>query len=222
VLDSTLRLSTPLLLACLAGFYSERSGVFDIGLEGKMLAAAFAAAARRRSPARRLDRAAGRHLASVALALIHGFACITARGNQIVSGVAINFLAAGLTALLGQAWFRQGGKTPPLPSDARFDGAAEWPLRRGAGARAVSARVYSGLLSGHSCWSIVAFAPAPAPGGCSGARASGCGCARWARTRRRSTRPGSGDGGCATGVICCGALCGLAGPICRSRSRRAS
>jgi ABC-type uncharacterized transport system permease subunit len=43
VLDATLRLSTPLLLACLAGMYSERAGVFDIGLEGKMLAAAFAA-----------------------------------------------------------------------------------------------------------------------------------------------------------------------------------
>ena len=41
VLDSTIRLSTPLLLACLAGLFSERAGIFDIGLEGKMLAAAF-------------------------------------------------------------------------------------------------------------------------------------------------------------------------------------
>ena len=41
VLDSTMRLSTPLLLACLAGLFSERAGIFDIGLEGKMLAAAF-------------------------------------------------------------------------------------------------------------------------------------------------------------------------------------
>ena len=45
VLDSTVRLSIPLMVACLAGLYSERAGVFDIGLEGKMLAAAFAGAA---------------------------------------------------------------------------------------------------------------------------------------------------------------------------------
>ena len=41
VLGSTMRLSTPLLLACLAGLFSERAGIFDIGLEGKMLSAAF-------------------------------------------------------------------------------------------------------------------------------------------------------------------------------------
>ena len=45
VLDSTLRLATPLLLVCLAGLFSERAGIFDIGLEGKLLAAAFASAA---------------------------------------------------------------------------------------------------------------------------------------------------------------------------------
>ena len=40
VLDSSLRLATPLLLVCLAGLFSERAGIFDIGLEGKLLAAA--------------------------------------------------------------------------------------------------------------------------------------------------------------------------------------
>ena len=48
------------------------------------------------------------------LALVHGFASITHRGNQIVSGVAINFIAAGSTIILGQAWFQQGGRTPSL------------------------------------------------------------------------------------------------------------
>ena len=45
VLDSTVRFTTPLLLACLAGLFSERAGIFDIGLEGKMLFAAFFSAA---------------------------------------------------------------------------------------------------------------------------------------------------------------------------------
>ena len=45
VLDTTIRLATPLLLACLAGLFSERAGIFDIGLEGKMLASAFLTAA---------------------------------------------------------------------------------------------------------------------------------------------------------------------------------
>jgi simple sugar transport system permease protein len=122
VLDSALRLSIPLLAACLAGLWSERSGVVDIGLEGKMLVAAFAAAA----AAYAFDSAwiglIFGILASVAFALIHGFASISQRGNQIVSGVAINMLAAGLTAIVGNAWYGQGGRTPPLEGDQRFGG----------------------------------------------------------------------------------------------------
>ena len=43
-LDATFRVSAPLILAAMAGLFAERSGVVDIGLEGKMLASAFAAA----------------------------------------------------------------------------------------------------------------------------------------------------------------------------------
>jgi simple sugar transport system permease protein len=120
VFDSALRLSIPLLAACLAGLWSERSGVVDIGLEGKMLVAAFAAAAAAaETDSAWIGLAAGIGT-SVVFALIHGFAAISQRGNQIVSGVAINMLAAGLTAIVGNAWYGQGGRTPPLEGPERF------------------------------------------------------------------------------------------------------
>ena len=56
----------------------------------------------------------------VALALVHGFACVTHNGNQVVSGMAINILVAGLAPTLAYAWFQQGGQTPLLPSAARL------------------------------------------------------------------------------------------------------
>ena len=126
VLDSTLRLSAPLILAALAGLFSERSGIIDIGLEGKMLGAAFAAAsvaALSGSPWAGLAAGIG---TSVLLALVHGYACITHRGNQVVSGLALNILVSGLTAVLGIALFAQGGRTPQLPGEARFL-PLEWP-----------------------------------------------------------------------------------------------
>jgi simple sugar transport system permease protein len=120
ILDSTLRLSIPLLCACLAGLWSERSGVVDIGLEGKLLVAAFAAGAAAYATGSAWIGLLAGIGASVGLALVHGFASISQRGNQIVSGVAINMLAAGLTATIGNAWYAQGGRTPPIEGGARF------------------------------------------------------------------------------------------------------
>ena len=119
LLDSGLRLSVPLLFACLAGLWSERSGIVDIGLEGKMLAAAFAAAAAASAADSATAGVGAGIAASLLFALLHGFATVSQRGNQIVSGVAINMLAAGLTAVLGHAWYGQGGRTPPLAADGR-------------------------------------------------------------------------------------------------------
>lgn len=122
LLDSTLRLAMPLLLACLAGLYSERAGIVDIGLEGKMLAAAFLSGAIAYvSGSVWLGLLAGMGI-SVVLSCVHGLASITFRGNQLISGVAINFLAAGLTVVVAQSWFRQGGRTPQLSGNARFEG----------------------------------------------------------------------------------------------------
>lgn len=120
ILDSAIRLSVPLLCAAMAGLWSERAGVVDIGLEGKMLVAAFAAAVIASQSGSAWAGLGAGILASVILSLVHGFAAITWRGNQIVSGVAINMLAAGLTVILGNAWFGQGGRTPTLEGAARF------------------------------------------------------------------------------------------------------
>ena len=120
VLASTLRVSAPLILCALAGTLSERSGVIDLGLEGKMLMCAFAAAAvgvlTRSLPA----ALAVALLVGVALSLLHGYACVSHRGDQVVLGMAITMTAAGLTVVLGIAWFQQGGQTPPLSDAVRL------------------------------------------------------------------------------------------------------
>jgi general nucleoside transport system permease protein len=125
ILDSSIRLATPLLFACLAGLYSERAGVFDIGLEGKMLAAAFAAAAASYATGSVWIGTLAGIGASLLFAAVHGLASITFRGNQLISGVALNFFASGLTVVLGSAWFKLGGQTPALSGDMRF---ADAPL----------------------------------------------------------------------------------------------
>ncbi len=159
ILDSSLRLSTPLLLACLAGLFAERSGVFDIGLEGKMLAGAFVAAAVAYLSGSVWIGLFAAIIASVAMSALHGLASITFRGNQLISGVAINFLAAGLTVLVSNALFHEGGRTPGLPPGARFPtinlpGAlTRIPELRNADPMLL---VWSKLLSGHTI--IVPFA----------------------------------------------------------------
>ncbi|TDI55995.1 MAG: ABC transporter permease [Alphaproteobacteria bacterium] len=160
ILDSAVRLATPLLLACLAGLFSERSGIFDIGLEGKMLGAAFAAGAAAGVTGSAWLGLGAAILVSVGLALVHGFASITQRGNQIVSGVAINFLAAGLTALLGQAWFHQGGRTPQLLGDARFK-SLTLPGAEALAGVPVLGPIYAELISGHNLLVYVAVAAVP-------------------------------------------------------------
>ncbi|MDX5401176.1 MAG: ABC transporter permease [Rhodobacterales bacterium] len=160
VLDSTVRLATPLLLACLAGLFSERAGIFDIGLEGKMLAAAFfSAAIAAVTGSVWLGLGAG-IIASLALSGLHGLASITFRGNQLISGVAINFLAAGLTVLIAQSWFQQGGRTPALLASGRF-GPISLPGAEALREVPVLGPIYAELISGHSILVYVAFACVP-------------------------------------------------------------
>jgi general nucleoside transport system permease protein len=120
LLAATIRVAVPLVLGAFAGLFSERAGVVDVGLEGKMLAGAFAAASVAYITGNVWLGLLASIAASVAMGVIHGFVCVTHRGDQVISGLAINILASGLTMTLGLAWFAQGGQTPPLPRGARF------------------------------------------------------------------------------------------------------
>ena len=155
LIDASIRLATPLLFAALAGMLSERSGIIDIGLEGKMLVSAFAAAAWVTSTGVVWQGVAIAMLAAMGLALLHAFACITHRGDQVISGIAINMLALAGTAILGQHLFNLGGMTPVLADGLRLAN-LEFP--------AVIARNdsfwsmgYWLVLSGHNVLVYVAF-----------------------------------------------------------------
>jgi len=149
-IDATLRVATPLILCAMAGIFSERAGIIDISLEGKMLMGAFGAAtvaAVTGSPVLGLGAAM---VISVVLSLLHGFACITHKGNQVISGLAINILASGLTVTLGIAFFARGGQTPLLSGDQRF-GAIHLPFADWLGAHIpLIGTIYKEILSGHN------------------------------------------------------------------------
>ena len=211
ILDSTLRLATPLLFACLAGLFSERAGIFDIGLEGKMLAAAFfAAAAAAVTGSAWIGLLAG-VAASLVLSAIHGVASITFRGNQLISGVAINFLAAGITVLIGQYWFALGGRTPQLEGAARF-APIDLPLAATLAPLPVIGPLYADVLSGHTVLVYLGLLAVPATWYVLFRTRFGL------RLRAVGENPGAVDTAGVSvarlryaAVAICGVLCGLAG-----------
>lgn len=156
LLASTLRLGTPLLFACLAGLYSERAGIFDIGLEGKMLMAAMASGAVAYATGSAWAGLGAGIFASLVLAGVHGLAAITFRGNQLISGVALNFIASGATVLIAQTLFQQGGRTPALDGGARF-GALALPFAEALRPVPVLGPFYADVISGQSVLVYIAL-----------------------------------------------------------------
>ena len=160
LLASTLRVSTPLILCALAAVLSERSGVIDLGLEGKMLLAAFAAGAVGATTGSLPLALLAALAVGLALSMLHGYACVSHSGDQVVLGMALTMIAAGLTIVLGIAWFKQGGQTPPLPDAVRLrpllTGLATWLQGLPLGGRLIA----DGLL-GHNLLVYLALALVP-------------------------------------------------------------
>lgn len=110
--ETTVLYSTPLILAALGGLFSERSGVINIGLEGLMTVGAFTSAVVAITTGSPWIGLGVGIIAGILVALIHAIATITFKADQTVSGVAINFLAAGLTVYLVKALYDGAGQTP--------------------------------------------------------------------------------------------------------------
>jgi simple sugar transport system permease protein len=125
LIASTIRLATPLVLAALGGLFSERSGVINIALEGKMLAGAFTAAAVTYAADQKLHLGnaspwvglLGGLVAGLFIAVIYAVSCIKFKADQVVSGAAINILMIGIPGFLSGAFFLSSGSTPQLPKD---------------------------------------------------------------------------------------------------------
>lgn len=114
MMASAIRMSLPVLLAALGAIYSERSGIVNIGLEGMMIAGAFwgATAAYYAGPIAGLAAAVA---AGLMFAILHAIACVTFRVHQVVSGVALNTLAYGVTRFASTTIFKMATTTPGVP-----------------------------------------------------------------------------------------------------------
>lgn len=113
-LFSAITAATPLLFAAMGGLFSERSGVINIALEGLMLAGAFTAAVvtfQTGNPYLGLLCGIG---AGAFTALIYAVAVIHFEADQVVAGMAINFLMLGLPALISGVIYDSTGSTPQI------------------------------------------------------------------------------------------------------------
>jgi general nucleoside transport system permease protein len=112
LLVAALRYATPVLFAALGGIVSERSGVIALGLEGMILVGAYFGIFGTDLTGSWLIGLAFAAVAGILLALLHAFWSITLRCDQVVSGIAVNLLALGITGYLFTQ--RYGGQgTPP-------------------------------------------------------------------------------------------------------------
>lgn len=159
ILVSTVRNAPVLLFAAMAGLFAERSGVVDLALEGKMLAAAFVSAAVAYVTQNPWLGIAAGIAVSVTVAMLQGFVSITQKGNQLVGGIALNIAISGLTFVLAQFYFSQGGRTPDLGQARLFD--IVFPGSASVADVPLLGWLYTKLIGGHSILVYLAFALIP-------------------------------------------------------------
>lgn len=121
LLASTIRIATPVLLAALGGLITMRAGIYNIALEGQMIAGAFVSVAVTAWTGSLLLGILAGTVAGALTSAILALVVLKFGANDIVASIAVNLLAAGLTGFLLQTIFKvQGTFRPPgmegLPS----------------------------------------------------------------------------------------------------------
>jgi ABC-type uncharacterized transport system permease subunit len=161
LLAATLRYATPLLFAALGGLFSERSGVINIALEGMMLMGAFFAIWGSDLTNSWVGGLVVGMIAGGVLALIHAVFAISLRADQIVSGTALNFLAAGLTGYMFVDIYGNQGTPENLPAvpDVTLPGIKDIPFV-GDVIGQLNLLVWLGLLTALLTWLVVFRTPA--------------------------------------------------------------
>jgi len=123
IIGAGLRTGTPLLFATLGELLTERAGVLNLGVEGMMLVGALTGFAVAHSTGNPWIGVLAAMLAGGAISLLHAFVSITLRGDQVVSGLALTFVGAGLTSVLGASYVqvRDVPRLPVLPLPFLYD-----------------------------------------------------------------------------------------------------
>src|SRR2546421_1534665 len=125
--QAALVFGTLYLLPALGGLISERSGVVNIAMEGMMLTGAYAAVATAEATKSLWVGVIGAMIAGGLMALVHAIVSINFNADQIVSGIAINIAALGLTNYLVFIQ-TQGQGLPSLPGTLRLPTISWGPL----------------------------------------------------------------------------------------------
>ncbi len=115
LLAAAVRIAAPLTMGALGGLISERAGVFAVGIEGMMLGGAFGASVGTFTTGSAMVGLAAAILAGALIALVAAIAVTTFRADQMVTGLAINILAFGLTGFLIRGLF--DGRPPDIRID---------------------------------------------------------------------------------------------------------
>lgn len=115
VAAATIRIATPLLLTALGELVAERSGVYNMGLEGMMLMGAFTGYLAAYESGSLWVGVAAAGFTGASMALVFAVLVITFKVEQIVTGLAINLLGAGLSTYWLRAAFASEGQTPTIP-----------------------------------------------------------------------------------------------------------